>query len=798
MTTVNRVHGVKRLRSLWLGPLITLALIVLGSEIGGAAEFELKSITFPVLYRGYLANPIYASQVEASLDELASTGANDVIVAIRLYMTDRFSSNVLERPDLTEDLPQLEQLVRSLSRRGLGVSFKPAIGFLASGDANVAAPTDIAQWFATYKQMLLKYASFGESLGVRTLYLGNELNPSLMAPQHRSTWLDIISAVRGVFHGALSVNVTIHNAGPYSIPAVPFADQLDFVGVSFYVPRYTDVESPTVDQLAAAWHLNADHVDLVTYLKSISDAHGKPVAISEIAYRSVRGYNSKADDAGLQGQVDYQEQANLYEAFFRVWNQPGRPWFKGVSFWGWFAEHRPSSATSSAVWYAEQGSSVQVKPAQAVLTKGFEGALLRTTLAAAILPSSRAVQVDGSVATAFLTLVNAGPSSAFGVGISTGLPIPAAFSYQSTDCATNTPTGSADILAFIAFGDKRCFLIAIKPMATFDPVDLPFVFSGANVEVVPVLQGINTLLVSASMVAGPDVIALAATPSNDGVAAILGARGAGVFAVATANVGASGPITVSADTGAASVPVTLSLCQTDPVIGTCLAPPSGTVSTTIGAHTTPTFGVFLRASELVPFDPANARVFVRFKDTNAVVRGSTSVAITTRYVVGTSGQVELVSPPPSVELAALESSTRARVFPERIGVALDSAVSVNITASGLVDSVTALTPGVISPGQQVDSFYIHTDPVGGSFAVFEGSVTFGTEILGVIILNAELNASHATLGATGTLYPSDAKLELSSTEDTLLVSADRRTLTFRVQSGVAIDAIRVVTKTMVQ
>jgi hypothetical protein len=76
--------------------------------------------------------------------------------------------------------------------------------------------------------------------------------------------------------------------------------------------------------------------------------------------------------------------------------------------------------------------------------------------------------------------------------------------------------------------------------------------------------------------------------------------------------------------------VAVSLCQTDPGTGACLAAPSSTVSATIDAGATPTFGVFVTGGGTVPFDPAQNRVFVRFKDAGAVTRGATSVAVRTQ------------------------------------------------------------------------------------------------------------------------------------------------------------------------
>ena len=109
-----------------------------------------------------------------------------------------------------------------------------------------------------------------------------------------------------------------------------------------------------------------------------------------------------------------------------------------------------------------------------------------------------------------------------------------------------------------------------------------------------------------------------------------GATRTGVFAVATSNVGTGGSLTVSADTGSATLPVGITLCQTNPATSVCLASPTPTVATQINANATPTFGIFVAGTGTVPFDPANNRVFVRFKDAGGVTRGSTSVAVRRR------------------------------------------------------------------------------------------------------------------------------------------------------------------------
>jgi hypothetical protein len=179
----------------------------------------------------------------------------------------------------------------------------------------------------------------------------------------------------------------------------------------------------------------------------------------------------------------------------------------------------------------------------------------------------------------------------------------------------------------------QTFVFAVTPTAAIAPTDVGLNFSCANTTAAPVLSGIDTLLLSASTTAGPDIVALAATLTNDGIVDIPGTTGTGVFAVATVNTGVSGTITVSADMGAADLPVRIALCQTDPKTAQCVTPtvPSASpVVTTINATATPTFGIFVTGTSTVAFAPTLNRIFLRFTDAGGVPRGSTSVAVRTQ------------------------------------------------------------------------------------------------------------------------------------------------------------------------
>ncbi len=89
-------------------------------------------------------------------------------------------------------------------------------------------------------------------------------------------------------------------------------------------------------------------------------------------------------------------------------------------------------------------------------------------------------------------------------------------------------------------------------------------------------------------------------------------------------------MTVTADTNDVELPVMIAVCETDPLTAVCInpvVPTLGSVVTHVESAATPTFGVFVLSTEYMPLDPARARVFLRFRDAEGEIRGSTSVAI---------------------------------------------------------------------------------------------------------------------------------------------------------------------------
>jgi hypothetical protein len=252
------------------------------------------------------------------------------------------------------------------------------------------------------------------------------------------------------------------------------------------------------------------------------------------------------------------------------------------------------------------------------------------TTVAAVLPTARSVTTRAT-ATAFVTIINAGSTTATGCAPQKPPGFPALFGYQTTD-ASNQLTGAANTPADILANQKQSFVVAVTPTRDLNAADIAVVFACDNKPNAVTVSGLNTFLLSASPTPSPDLVAIGATPSADGILNIPGETGANFFGVAAINIGAAGTITASVDDNGGNVPVVVLLCQSDPATGACINPasPAASVSLSVAGNQTVTFAVFVNGAGVIPFDPARKRLFLRLRSTDGVVRGATSVAVRTQ------------------------------------------------------------------------------------------------------------------------------------------------------------------------
>lgn len=250
-------------------------------------------------------------------------------------------------------------------------------------------------------------------------------------------------------------------------------------------------------------------------------------------------------------------------------------------------------------------------------------ALTSFMLVNSVLPTSRSVQV-GSTATIYHTVINPNANAVQNVTLSMANAPAGTFTYQQTNCATNGLIGSMNPVLDISAGGVICYVLMFTPSAAFDATNAYIRVETNAMPVSNLYPGINTWLLRATNVAGPDIIAQTTTADLLQVEC----SGAMAFAVATSNVGATatGDITVTANTGAASLPISVSIQETNPGTGAIIG---DHILNNLGAGENRTVAVFVTFNGCINFNPALNRIFIEFRDASNNVVGSTSTAVST-------------------------------------------------------------------------------------------------------------------------------------------------------------------------
>ena len=249
-----------------------------------------------------------------------------------------------------------------------------------------------------------------------------------------------------------------------------------------------------------------------------------------------------------------------------------------------------------------------------------------TNVFAATLPQARAVQI-GNTATFLASILNNGTETALSCGIASESVAEVGLSFSAVNAPDEVP-GDPNRRVDIPAGQSQGFVIAVTPMNEFSGEAFEFSFDCANTDPAPVAAGVNGFSLSADRDPLADLIMIAASPSNDGVARIPGTNGTGFFTVAAVNIGSEETLTFSA-TASGEANVSPVLCETDPGTGACLAALAGSVERTVANGEVVFFSVFFAGGgETVPFDPAETRI--RFNaEAEGALRGATSVAVAT-------------------------------------------------------------------------------------------------------------------------------------------------------------------------
>ncbi|MGK7947757.1 MAG: expansin EXLX1 family cellulose-binding protein [Xenococcaceae cyanobacterium] len=295
-------------------------------------------------YTSWWNGKFAARESTKALQQIAETGSDTATIVTTNYVTNTQSSKIFAQEQKTESLTNVEKAIVDAKNQELSVWLKPHIDPQDGQWRGFLNPTDRTTFFNNYKAFMLDYAKLAQAQGVEVLVIGTEID-QLIDTADKDYWLDLIAEVRQVYDGKLTYAVNWDKAD-----RVSFAEALDFVGIDAYYPL-TENKNATVEELVKAW-TDTPETDAVTgitngrsivdWLRQVSTDYGKPLVFTEIGFRSLDGNAAKPYEFNGGGQVDFEEQARLYEAFFKVFGgqtpEAGNlDWFKGAQFWNWYA-----------------------------------------------------------------------------------------------------------------------------------------------------------------------------------------------------------------------------------------------------------------------------------------------------------------------------------------------------------------------------------------------------------------------------------------------------------------------------
>lgn len=311
-------------------------------------------------YTAWWQDGYSTAAAQASLDALATTGANEISLFPTYYMADKFSSTLVLDPRTPTDA-SLEVAVKRAKAKGLRVMLRPAVDPLDGTSRLYLNPSSPSAWFASYRTMINHYADLATRLGVDSLSVGLELQ-SLTVPAYESYWRSIIADVRSRFRGTLT-----YGAAMKEYEQIRWWDALDVIGIDAYF-QLSNGATPSEDQVVANWHSFTDSWGqthrYVDEISAVQARYGKPVMFTELGYRSA--LNVLVDPWSKGGTYSAIDQQIAISAAFRVFLD--KPWFKGVHLWHWFAQNPNHGGPG------DTDLTPQNKPAQETITQWFKGA----------------------------------------------------------------------------------------------------------------------------------------------------------------------------------------------------------------------------------------------------------------------------------------------------------------------------------------------------------------------------------------------------------------------------------------
>jgi uncharacterized protein (TIGR03437 family) len=327
--------------------------------------------------------------LDQMVTEIKATGANLVKITLGMQVKN-YTDNAYDpsRPfPLEGKSSDILAFGRKLTSQGIPCLMQPFSSVEniiagATADTSKVNPTDRRAFMMQHIPRLVSLAQLAEGMGCEYFSMfGDEIEQLVPDPNLTDLWVQAITQVRQVFSG----RVICESAGSFTFDHQPqIVSMLDAFGIGFLAPS-TDHADPAVSELVNAYHMNAQGLNILQAITSMHTLYGKPILIADYAIASFKGANMSGEQP-LYGQypasqfaVDYQEQVNLYQAFFQAMPTLDPNWMLGVVFDSFDRLPYAWKDVNLPPYLGTLGESLRGKPALQTLTQAYQTSHASTT-----------------------------------------------------------------------------------------------------------------------------------------------------------------------------------------------------------------------------------------------------------------------------------------------------------------------------------------------------------------------------------------------------------------------------------
>lgn len=325
--------------------------------------------------------------VDQIIAEVKATGTNLVKLNLIVGFLKNYNDNGYDPsiPFPFEGNPNdIIAFGRKLTAQGIPCYVQPFSGVenVIAGSSSTGGdrpdPADRRAWMAQHTPRLVGLAQLAENAGCEYFGIfGDEIEHLVADPNLIDLWSQAITQVRTVFSGRLTSTSSWgeHGGGFTFLHQPQIIGLLDVFGIGFF-PAYVDHADPTVPELVASFQKNAAGHNSLQTVTDMHTLYGKPILITDVAYGSFSGANLGEEQLyqlpRSQLKIDYQEQVNLYHAFFQAMPSLDPNWMLGATFDSFDRLPYEWKDAFTAVFLGSPGESIRGKPALQTLTQAYQ------------------------------------------------------------------------------------------------------------------------------------------------------------------------------------------------------------------------------------------------------------------------------------------------------------------------------------------------------------------------------------------------------------------------------------------